>query len=205
MGISFQELDKNTADALKLSSSEGVLVRTVQAGTPADNAGIKTGDVITAFNGQKVMNGQQFRMMVAQANPGQEVNVDIIRDGKKTTKRLELAERDKFLARAEEQTPKEEKESNWLGLHVSISTRDLAAQYGVEFHPGVMVLEVDVGSMAEQAGFITGDIIVKINDREIEDLESYQKVVNSLKDQKKAILFLLYRNGEPLFKGIKPD
>jgi serine protease Do len=205
LGIVFQELDKNTADALHLPSTEGVLVRDVQAGTPADKAGIKMRDVITAFNDQKVINGQNFRMMVAQAAPGQEVTIDIVRDGKKITEKLELADREKFLAGTEEQKPAEEEEENWLGLKVTTSTKDLANQYGVKFHPGVMVMEVDNGSLAEQAEFFAGDIIVKINDREIEDLESYQKTVGSLKDQKKAILFLIYRNGEPLFKGVKTE
>jgi serine protease Do len=205
LGIVFQELDKNTADALHLSSTEGVLVRDVQAGTPADKAGIKMRDVITAFNGQKVIDGQNFRLMVAQAEPGQEATIDIVRDGKKITEKLELADREKFLTRTEEQKPTEEKEENWLGLNVTTSTRDLANQYGVRFRSGVMVMEVDAGSLAEQAGFLSGDIIVKINDREIEDLESYQKIISSLGDQKKAILFLIYRNGEPLFKGVKTE
>ena len=205
LGIVFQEVEKNTADALSLPSAEGVLVRTIQAGTPADEAGIKTGDVITTFNGQKVVNGQMFRIMVAEADPGQEVTIDIIRDGKKITKRLELAERDKFVSSSGEQMPPEEKGENWLGLQVTTSSKQITNQYGVEFHPGVIVSKVETGSLAEQAGFFSGDIIVKINDREIEDLESYQKVVESLKDQNKAMLFLVYRNGEPLFIAAKAD
>lgn len=68
-----------------------------------------------------------------------------------------------------------------------------------------MVLEVDIGSLAEPAGFRSGDIIAKINDQEIADLQDYEKVAASLKDQKKAILFLVYRNGEPLFIAIKAE
>lgn len=203
LGIRFQEMDKTTADALNLPSAEGVLVRTVQSGTPADKVGIKTGDVIIAFNGKKVVNGQQFMMMVAEANPGQQVSLDIIREGKRITKRLELAERDKFVSSGGEEIIPEEKGRNWLGLRVTTSTRSLANQHRVEFHPGVIVLDVGVGSVAQRAGFSEGDIIVRINDQEIEDLESYQRMAKSIKDSKKAILFLVYRNGEPLFIAVK--
>ena len=204
LGIVFQEIDKNTADALDLPSAEGVLVRTVQPGTPADLAGIKTGDVITVFNGHNVVDGQKFRMMVAQAGPEQKVTIDIIRDRKKLTKKLMLADREKFLSRTETKPSEEEKVEQWLGLQVNTSTRNLAVQFNVKFQPGVMVSEVKPGSPAEQAEFRSGDIIVKINDQKIENLDDYQKASVSLKDKKKAVLFLIYRDGEPLFIAVKP-
>ncbi len=204
LGIFFQEIDKNTADALNLPSAEGVLVRSVQPGTPADKAGIQRGDVISGFNGKKVVDGQRFRMMVAQAGPGQQVTIDIIRDGKKQAEKLTLADRDEFVSAEEEGLPREAEGESWLGLEVSTSTRQLAAQYSVKFEPGVMILEIDIGSPVEQAGLRSGDIIVKIDDQEIEDIDDYQKAKGSLKDKKKAILFLVYRNGEPLFVAVKP-
>jgi len=204
LGIVFQEIDKNTADALNLPSVEGVLVRTVQPGTPADKAGIRIGDVIIGFNGEKVVDGQRFRMMVAEAGPGQKVTIDILRDGKKITRKLKLADREKFLSEMEVVPFEEEKEEVWLGLKVSTSTRELANQYNVKFHSGVIVLDVELGSPAEQAGFRAGDIITKINNKEIEDLDDYRKVADSLKDKTKAILFLIHRNGEPLFIAVKP-
>ena len=87
---------------------------------------------------------------------------------------------------------------------MSTSTRDLAVRYNVKFQPGVMVLEVEPGSPAEQAGFRSGDIIAKIGDQKIEDLDDYRKASVSLKDKEKAILFLIYRDGEPLFIAVKP-
>jgi serine protease Do len=204
LGIYFQDIDKNTADALNLPSAEGVLVRSVQAGTPADKAGIQRGDVITGFNGEKVADGQRFRMMVAQEGPGQQVTIDIIRDGKKLTEKLKLADRDEFVSAEEEGLPQEDKGESWLGLEVSTSTRQLAAQYSVKFEPGVMILEIGMGSLVEQADLRPGDIIVKIDDQEIENIDDYQKAMESLRDKKKAILFLVYRNGEPLFVAVKP-
>jgi serine protease Do len=74
----------------------------------------------------------------------------------------------------------------------------------VKFEPGVLVLRVDPGSSAEEGGLRVGDIIVKIGDQEIEDSDDYQKAIKALKDKKKAVLLLVYRNGEPLFTALKP-
>jgi serine protease Do len=204
LGIYFQEIDKNTADALNLPELKGVLVSKVQPDTPADKADIKAGDVIIRFNGEKVEDGPKFRMMVAAAGPGREISLQILRDGKEISKKLSLADRDKFIASAKEEEPKEEKTENWLGLEVTTLTNALADQFNVEFQPGVIVLKVEQGSPSEQSGFSGGDIIVKISDKEIKNIDDYQKAAKSLKDREKAILFLISRNGEPLFIAVKP-
>jgi S1-C subfamily serine protease len=144
-------------------------------------------------------------MMVAEVNPGREVALGIIRNGKKLTKSLKLADRETSLSSTEEREPVVEKKEDWLGLQVTTSTKELAAQYEVQFHPGAIVMEVNAGSLAEQAGFIPGDIIVKINDIKIMDGDLYQKTLESLEKQKKAALFLVYRNGEPFFIAVKAD
>jgi serine protease Do len=74
----------------------------------------------------------------------------------------------------------------------------------VRFREGVLVLEVEAGSPARQAGFQPGDIIAKINDQEVNNLADYRKVLKPLKNKKRAVLFLIYRDGEPLFVAVKP-
>jgi serine protease Do len=205
IGIGLQDINRSTADALDLPSTEGVLVREVEPGTPAEEAGVEIGDVITGFNGKKVVDGQGLMMMVATEDPGQAVTLDILRQGKRLTKNLTLADRDMFVSRAGRQPPQEEeKDEEWLGLQVSTSTRDLAAQYSVKFKPGVIVLRVNPKSASEEGGLRAGDVIVKIDDQEIEDSDDYQRAVRALKDKKKAVLLLVYRNGEPLFTAVKP-
>jgi serine protease Do len=204
IGIGLQDISRSAADALNLPSTEGVLVREVEPGTPAEKAGVEIGDVITGFNGKKVVNGQELMIMVAAKEPGEEVTLGILRKGKRLTKNLTLTDRDMFVSRARVPSPEEEKKEEWLGLQVSTSTRDLAAQYNVKFKPGVIVVQVDPGSAAGEGGLRTGDVIVKIDDREIEDSDDYRSAVTALKDKKKAVLLLVYRNGEPLFTAVKP-
>lgn len=205
LGILFQDMDKNTADALNLPSVEGVLVRQVQGNTPAEKAGMKAGDVITGFNGEKIENGQKFRMMVAQAGPGHHITLDILRGGKKISKDVTLGDREKFTAKAPEEEPKEEKKENWLGLEVTTSTQDLADEFNLQFQPGVIIQKIEPGSPAEQSGFVEGDVITKIDNEEIKNIEDYKRVVKSIKEnKKKAILFFISREGETLFIAVKP-
>lgn len=203
LGIYFQEMDKNTADALNLPEAKGVLVTKVQSGTPADKAGIRVEDVIVGFNGKKVDNGPEFRMMVATVEPDRKITLDILREGKKISKDVTLGDREKFIASSEGEEPKEEKTENWLGLEVRTCTEALAAQFNVKFEPGVIILRTDSGSQAEQSGFMEGDIITKINNEKIESIKDYERVTKSLKDREKAILFLVSRDGEPLFIAVK--
>ncbi|KPK77706.1 MAG: hypothetical protein AMJ89_01985, partial [candidate division Zixibacteria bacterium SM23_73] len=204
LGIIFQKIDNNTADALDLPSAEGVLVRSVQPDTPADKAGIKIGDVITEFNGHKVRDGEKFRMVVAEAGPGQEVTLGIVRAGKKLIKKLTLADREKFISGTERELPAKEKTENWLGLEVATCTKALAAQFNVRFQPGVIVLSVERGSPAEQSRFMEGDIITKMSNQEIENIDDYKKAAKSLTDREKPILFFVSRDGETLFIAVKP-
>jgi len=204
LGIFFQEMDKDKAEALNLSSGEGVLVSRVQSGTPADKAGMKVGDVIIGFNGEKIENGQKFRMTVAKAGPGQKITLDILREGKKISKDVTLTDRDKFMAKAPEEEPKEKKRENWLGLEVATCTQGLADQFNVKFQPGVIVQSIEPGSPAEQTGFVEGDIITKIDNEEIKNIDDYKRVTKSLQEKKKAILFLISRNGDSLFIAVKP-
>jgi serine protease Do len=151
-----------------------------------------------------VENGSKFRMMVAEVEPGGEVTLRILREGKRLSKDVTLADREKFMVAAPEEKPKEEKTEEWLGLEVTTCTEPLAAQFQVRFQPGVIVLGVESGSPAEQSGFVVGDIIMKIGNEEIENIDDYKKVAKSLKDKEKAILFLASRDGEPLFIAVKP-
>ena len=204
IGIGLQDINRSTADALDLPSAEGVLVRNVEPGTPAEKAGLEMGDVITGFNGKKVRNGQELMIMVAAKDPGEEVTLDIVRKGKRLTKNLTLTDREMFISRPGEPSPPEEEEEEWFGLQASTSTRNLAGQYNVRFKPGVIVEQVEPGSPAQEAGLRAGDIIVKLDDREIENSDDYKRAVRALKDTKKAVLLLVYRNGEPLFTAVKP-
>jgi serine protease Do len=204
LGIYFQPIDKDMAEALNLPSVEGVLVSRVQPDTPADKAGIAMGDVIIGFNGEKVDDGPKFRMMVAAAGPGHEITLQILRDGKEISKKVTLADREESLVSAKEEKVKEEKAEDWLGLEVKTSTEALAAQLNLKFESGVIVLKVQGGSPAERSGFMERDIITKMGNEEIENIDDYKRATESLKNREKPVLFLVSREGQPFFIAVKP-
>jgi serine protease Do len=195
LGIGPRTLSADLAEALKVSGSKGVLVETVQPGTPAEEAGLKTGDVITTFDGKSVADEDQFRKLVAATEPGKKVKLDVLRSGKEQVLTVQLAERPSLANNGEPQRD-EGTEEAWMGLSVRTANPALAEQYGVQFDQGVIVTEVEPGSPADDKGIQTGDLITKIDGRKVSDLNSYRQIVKILKKTERAVSVLVVRGEE---------
>jgi serine protease Do len=194
LGIFPKAVSADEAEALGMKTPRGVLVEHVEDNTPAAQAGLKTGDVILRFNGQEVTNDDQFRRLVAAESPGDEVKLDVMRDGKSRNVTVKLSERPSMAALS--QPENQESQENWMGLTVGTSTRALAEQYGVRFQPGVIVTEVEPGSAANEKGIQEGDLIIKIDGQNITDLDSYKETSGRLKRSSKAVSVLVARGQE---------
>jgi serine protease Do len=201
LGVIIRSVDKDLIEAFDLPSSEGVLVQQVQEGGPAGEAGIKRGDLIIEFAGKKVQNADQFILMVAETPPDQRVKLKVIREGKKLDINVALANRTDFVS-TDRETEVEAEE--WLGLKVTTVTKTLADQYEVEYREGVLVTGVEPGSPAYKKGIRTGDIILEIEQKEVKNINDYNKIAKSLEGRKKAIPFLIFRNGNTIYVAIKP-
>jgi len=92
LGIVVQKVTSDIASNLKLSEAKGVLVAQIQPGSAADRAGIKKGDIITSFNGTEVNDPNTFRNQVARTQPGTDVTLTILRDGREQQVRATLGE-----------------------------------------------------------------------------------------------------------------
>lgn len=93
LGVGLQELTPELAKQLKLGDTEGVVISGVQPGSPADKAGLEPGDVVTEFNGEKVREPNELRLLVAGAEIGSTAKLKIIRDGKQRTIDVVITER----------------------------------------------------------------------------------------------------------------
>jgi serine protease Do len=199
IGLVPQDIDESLAKALKLSGTEGVIVGDVDKAGPADRAGIKRGDVIVEFDGKKVENSTQLRNMAAQAKPGSEVKIGLLRDGKKMEVSVNLAERPE--GREERQEPErqqpEGQTSEKLGLSIQTLTPDIAEQLGYQNDHGVIVADVMAGSPGEEAGLQRGDLIKEVNRREIKNVRDFENEVKGLKSGDVAAL--LVRRGQNTF------
>jgi len=202
LGIYIGNVTHDLAEALDLSSTDGVIVNQVQMDTPADQAGLKRGDVVIEFDGKKIRDVQQFMLTVAKTPPGSRIEIRVIRDGKEIVLETKLANKADFVAEVETETEKEAEK--WLGLEVETSTRKLSTQYKVKWVPGVLVVSVEAGSSAQKKGIRVGDIIMEIDQREVKNISDYEEILSSLKDREKAVPFLISRNGNTIFLAIKP-
>jgi serine protease Do len=203
IGIVLQNVDENLAKALKLKSTEGVLVGDVTPGSPGDKAGIKRGDVIIKFEGTKIENSEQLRNLVAEREPGTSVGIILLRDGKETDVTVVLGERPKELAsRGGKSEKPEERTSKKLGLSIQTLTPDIAKQFGYKNDHGVVVTDVVAGSPAEEAGIQRGDLIKEVNRSEIRSVEDFNRATEHLRSGD-SIALLLRRGDNTFFVAIE--
>ncbi len=176
LGIFMQDVDQNIAKHFKLKKPQGVIVTDVVKGSPAEKAGIKQGDLILEIDGKEVKNSIQLRAYVQSRKPGDKVKLKIIRDGKNLELSVTLGSADKL------SSVQPSREAISSSKDIGISVREEGGK--------VVVQSVDPNSPAASVGIEPGDVILRINDREIRNIEDYRKAVEEAK-AKGSILMLL--------------
>jgi Do/DeqQ family serine protease len=200
LGIYPQALTPELAEGLEIPETKGILIGRVVEDTPADKAGLERGDVVTRLNGDTITDVNEFRMRVADLPVGDKIKLETLRDGKKRNVEVVLEARptQEQLAQSEEGGADE-----WAGLRVE----DLGSERARRFtedpdETGVMVVSVDPGSPADDAGVQPGDIVKEIGNMTIRDLDDYSSAVKKFRE-KKAVAFLLKRGNQTLYVGLK--
>jgi serine protease Do len=158
LGVVIQPLNEEMARSFGYDSTEGALISDVLPDSPADDAGLKPGDIVVEFNGTKVHDMQQLRNLAAATEPGTKVGIDVIRDGKPVSVRLKVTQRDTQMSMA---TGNEL--SDDLGLTVADLTPQQAQSLGLAAGThGVVVTQVDPNGLAYEAGIQPGDMIIDV-------------------------------------------
>jgi serine protease Do len=192
LGIYGQDVTPDMAELLQLKSSQGVIVASVEKGSPADKAGLENHDVLLEMNGEKVESYDAFRNDVAAMKPGSSLRLTVLRDGKNREIEVTLGERPKEVARSS-QSEGQQNSQETLGITVQNVTKDLAEQFGYTLGEGVIVTGVVPGSPAAEAGVQPGDLIKSINRQTVNSVDDFEK---SLKNAKGNKILLLIRHGE---------
>jgi serine protease Do len=178
LGISIAEdINPDTQKSLNLKSLKGALVNSVEAGLPADKAGLKPYDVIIGVNGQPVENRNDLRMKIADLQPGTKVEIKYVRDGKEMTTTATIVE----LETAAAAKPAAEKSGASVGLTVEALTPATARRYGLRTNRGLLITEVAGGSAAARRNLSPGDIIIEANRQKIETIGLWETVLKGLK------------------------
>jgi serine protease Do len=203
LGVIPQEITPDLAEARGLDITNGIMIASVEDGTPADKAGLEPGDVVMSFAGVKIVDVPQFRRVVAGVAPGEEIKIEILRDGREKTLTAELEERPGAVAAAE--TPEPEKQAEWYGIDVVGVNDPAVRELGVAADEGVVVVGVESGGPAADGGLLVGDVIVKIGDEKVENLADYQRIMKNVEKSDRAIALMVKRGAHTYFVAIKPE
>jgi serine protease Do len=187
LGVVIQNVDENLAKSFGLNRAEGILVSEVQPESPAAQGGIKQGDVILQLNGAKLTDVADLRNRVALLRPDAIATLDIIRDGKEKTIKIDIGERPNDPAKI----ARDSKENNNLeqfGLAFQDLTPELAERLGYADNTGVVVSQVESGSPASSAGMRPGQLIEEVNQKRVHNLKDLQAEVARSTDPKRLLL-----------------
>jgi serine protease Do len=210
LGVSIQDLDKTTRDAMGLTAeTKGVLIGDVFKGQPADKAGIKRGDIVTAVNDLPVEGANELRNAVASIHPGAKVPLELLRNGKKTTVQVTLTGRDTKTTQstmASGGTPAEGGSNDFtklLGIKIGNLTDKQYDELGIERNvKGVIVEEVDPASLAEANGLQENDIVIEVNQQAVPSVKEFRQATKSVKSGD-SVLLLVLRDGSTFFRAFK--
>jgi Do/DeqQ family serine protease len=204
LGVTIQQVTSDIASSLNLKDVSGALINSVEAGGPAERAGLRRGDVITGLNGQPVPDSNTLRNRVAGTQPGGEVTVTYLRDGKEQTARVTLGELTSANARGrdEEGTP-DSSNSGKLGMTVQPLTPDLAARLRLSpTTQGIVITDLDQTGPAAEAGLQEGDVIEEVNRRPIRSASDLTSEID--RAGQRPSLLLVNRRGTESFITIRP-
>jgi len=197
LGVMIQKITPDLKEKLGLKDEKGALVADVTAGGPAEEAGIKRGDVIVSFDGEDIKEMHDLPYIVASTPVGKKVTLELIRKGKKKSLQVKTGE-----LKEEDESPVVSEASPNLGLMVKEVTPELARNFGLSETMGLVVVQVESNSPAGEAGMRPGDIILEVDQISMKDLAQFNRKIEKYKAGD-TILFLLNRSGTTLYLTIK--
>jgi serine protease Do len=204
LGVEAQPVTDAMSKALGLSTEGGALVAAVEPNTPAANAGVQPGDVISTVNGRSIKDPSALAMTIAGIKPGDQAKLGIMRDGKQQTVEARVAElpSEQQLARRDHAGPQQHE--GHVGLALGPVSPDLAGQLELPDNTqGAVVTQVTPGSPAEQAGIQPGDVIVGVGTHPVHNPREASRAINdALRNASKALAFRIIRNGQPAFVAV---
>jgi serine protease Do len=199
IGITFQQDRSSNPVLLKeLGVENGIVVERVEPNSPADRAGLKAGDVITAVNGHPVKTGDDLVSPITITPIGSNVRVTFVRDRKPQEVSVSVADRAKlFPVTAGNQGEDQGGEASPVdfGLRVEEITPELERRLGLTAQRGVIVVEVQPASFGEDIGFSRGDVIVEANHEPVSNLADWRRMTAKLKPGVN-VLFKVTRGGD---------
>tara|TARA_Y100001970_G_scaffold108871_1_gene136053 strand:+ start:785 stop:2179 length:1395 start_codon:yes stop_codon:yes gene_type:complete len=201
LGVAIQEIDDSYAKALGLDTRDGALISNVANSSPADNAGLITGDVILEFNDVSINNSSHLKNVVSSSEPRKRYKVDIIRDGRRKSIYVKLGE----LPNEPQMAFMPNDKSSTLGITVQDLNSSLRKHYNLsQDDDGVVVTEMDNDSEAYRSGIREGDIIIRVGTNNVRNSNDFKDLIRT-SSRKNTVLLLVKRNDVSRFYALEID
>ena len=201
LGVQIAPVSQDIADAVGLSEDKGAIVTLPDNETPASKAGIRTGDVITAVNGQTVDTPRELARDIANFRPGAEVDITVWRNGAAEDLKVTLGDLSSL-----------DESASANGTQRSDPTDPSAlAGYGLKLTPsddgdGVVVTDIDPDSEAATRGVQVGDVVVAVNGTEVRSQGDIESAIKAASDAgRKAALFQIRSGDQNRFVALPID
>jgi serine protease Do len=206
LGVTIQSVDADLASSLSLPAARGAIVTSVSSGGPAEKAGLKRGDVITAINKQPVIDNNSLRNLVATQPPGSSVEVTASRNGRDQNFQVALAELPERRPESEdEDTSSTSATGNQkYGLSLQPFTPGMAERSGLEANDeGLFVTRIDPSGSAAEAGIRQGDLILEVNRQPVRTVAEFSAAMQ--RSGAKPALVLVKRRGGVIYLTLKAN
>ena len=213
IGVRIQQVTDEIAQGMGLPGKQGALVADVTGGGPAQKAGLRNGDVVISFDNKPITDSRGLPRVVAATPIGKNVNIDVLRKGRKQSYHIVIAKLDEGPPDKPGKKlpppapPKAKSKLSQLGLTVTALDENARAKYKLADNvQGVVVSAVDPASPAADKNFRPGDVIVEAQNQPVKtpaDLEA--RVDADAKAGKKAELMLVSRGGDTTYVGLRLD
>jgi serine protease Do len=205
LGISMNDVTPDNASFFNLPDASGAIVAQVTPDSPAANAGLKQGDVITQLNGRKIVNSGALQVVVSEETPGTHIALGVLREGKLQTVNLTVGKfggnHNEVAANDGDGTP----QSGKLGLAVANLTTDQRQQLNVPVDvKGTLIQNVRPASPADDAGLQPGDLILEVNRHSTPSADQFVSQIHAT-PAGKDVLILVWSKGNASYRTLRTD
>lgn len=202
LGVTIQDVDQEIAQAMKLPVTSGVLISNVLAGGPAEKGGLRRGDVLTELDGTRLTSASQLRNRIA-SRANAKVNLELYRDAKVLKLAVTLGEMpDNEGLPGSPATPQ-------TGVFDGVTLEDIRPEHRRMFQipgdlqKGVVVTAIDPASPAAKAGLRQGDVLMEVNKKPVDSLQTFRGLHDKLTS--KLALLLVNRRGDIFYVPIRRE
>ena len=199
LGVSIQDVTQDIADSVGLKAAKGALVSQLADDSPGGKAGIQSGDIITAVDGEQVDNALALSRIIGSKTPGSQVQLTVWRANKETTLTATLGtlKEDTNNPNPNQPTPPDKQQGQPVTSSVGLTLVPNANG------DGILVQDVDPNSVAADKGFAVGDTILEVDNKKVSNGQDFESAIKAVKDSGRGTALIKeQRDGQVRFIGL---